>query len=213
VPKLAAFRILEPVLRMGGEVRLVCYEDKPERLLDQLAAHELDVVLADAPIGPSHPSRAYNHLLGEFRIAIFGTEARARVARRKFPQSLAEMPFLLPTPGTTLRRSLDSWFDELGIVPTVVGEFQDSALIVAFGELGAGMFAAPEAIMEEALKARGLRKVGTVGTIEGMRERYYAISIERRLKHPAVLAIAGAAREQLFAARAEGRGKAKRSPI
>jgi LysR family transcriptional activator of nhaA len=207
VPKLAAFRILEPVLRMAGEVRLVCYEDKPERLLDQLSAHELDIVLADAPIGPSHPSRAYNHLLGESRIAIFGTEARARVARRGFPQSLAEMPFLLPTSGTTLRRSLDSWLDELGIVPTVVGEFQDSALVVAFGELGAGLFAAPEAIMEEALHARGLRKVGT---IDGMRERYYAISIERRLKHPAVRAIAGAAREQLFAARATGPRKTKR---
>jgi LysR family transcriptional activator of nhaA len=194
VPKLVAFRILEPVLRMDPEVRLVCYEDRPERLLDQLASHDLDIVLADAPIGPSHPSRAYNHLLGESRVAIFGTEALARRARRSFPASLAEMPFLLPTPGTALRRSLDSWLDERGIVPNVVGEFQDSALVVAFGELGAGLFAAPEAIMDATLKARGLRKVGP---IDGVRERYYAISIERRLKHPAVVVIAGAAREQL----------------
>jgi LysR family transcriptional activator of nhaA len=192
VPKLAAFRILEPVLRMEEEVRLVCTEDKPERLLDQLAAHELDLVLADAPIGPSHPSRAYNHLLVECRVAIFGTAKLARAARRRFPASMAEMPLLLPTPGTALRRSLDSWLDEHGIVPNVVGEFQDSALVVAFGELGAGLFAAPESIMADALKARGLSKVGV---IPQLRERYYAISVERRLKHPAVLAIASAARQ------------------
>jgi LysR family transcriptional activator of nhaA len=114
------------------------------------------------------------------------------------------MPFLLPTPGTALRRSLDSWLDEQGIVPTVVGEFQDSALVVAFGELGAGLFAAPESIMGDALRARGLRKVGTV---LGLRERYYAISIERRLRHPAVLAIAGAARSELFNVKRTGGGR------
>jgi LysR family transcriptional activator of nhaA len=196
---------------MEGDVRLVCHEDTPEHLLDKLTAHELDVVLADSPIGPSHSSRAYNHLLGECRVAIFGSEALARAARRRFPQSLAEMPFLLPTQGTALRRSLDSWLDEHGIVPKVVGEFQDSALVVAFGELGAGLFAAPESILGDALRARGLRKVGT---IDSLRERYYAISIERRLKHPALVAIAGAARRELFAAgpaRTEGRTKGPRS--
>ncbi len=197
VPKLAAFQILEPVLRMPGEVRLVCLEGKPERLLDQLVAHELDLVLADAPIGPSHASsnahaRAYNHLLAESPVALFGAERLARAVRARggFPASLAEMPMLLPAAGTALRRSLDGWLDEHGIVPKVVGEFQDSALALAFGELGAGLFAAPASLVGDALRARGLRKVGV---IPALRERYYAISVERRLAHPAVVAIAAAA--------------------
>jgi LysR family transcriptional activator of nhaA len=193
VPKLAAFRILEPVLHMDPPVRLVCLEDTPERLLDRLSTHDLDVVLADAPIGPSHASRAYNHLLGEYRVAIFGAPKLARAARRRFPHSLAEMPFLMPTSDTALRRSLDAWLDERGILPNVVAELEDSALLVEFGALGAGLFAAPEAIMEGALRARGLHKVGSIA---GLRERYYAISIERKLGHPAVVAIAGAARQR-----------------
>lgn len=197
VPKLVAFRILEPVLHMDPPVRLVCVEDTPERLLDRLSTHDLDVVLADAPIGPSHASRAYNHLLGEYRVAIFGTPKLARAARRRFPHSLAEMPFLLPTIDTALRRSLDAWLDERGILPNVVAELEDSALIVEFGALGAGLFAAPEAIMEDALRSRGLHKVGS---IDALRERYYAISIERKLGHPAVVAIAGAARRRWDAA-------------
>jgi LysR family transcriptional regulator, transcriptional activator of nhaA len=196
VPKLAAFRILEPVLAMDPPVRLVCVEDTPERLLDRLSTHELDVVLADAPIGPSHASRAYNHLLGECRVGIFGTPRLARAARRRFPDSLAELPFLLPTTDTTLRRSLDAWLDQRGILPNVVAELEDSALIVEFGALGAGLFAAPDAIMEDALRARGLQRVGS---IDALRERYYAISIERKLAHPAVVAIAGAARRRWFA--------------
>ena len=196
VPKLAAFRILEPVLAMDPPVRLVCVEDAPERLLDRLSRHELDVVLADAPIGPSHASRAYNHLLGECGIDIFGTPRLARAARRRFPESLAEQPFLLPTTGTALRRALDAWLDERGIVPHVVAELEDSALIVEFGALGAGLFAAPDAVMGDALRARGLQRVGT---IDALRERYYAISIERKLAHPAVVAIAGAARRRWYA--------------
>ena len=197
VPKLAAFRILEPVLRMDPPVRLVCVEDAPGRLLDRLSTHELDVVLADAPIGPSHASRAYNHLLGEFRVGIFGTPKLARAARRRFPDSLAELPFLLPTTDTALRRSLDAWLDERGILPNVIAELEDSALIVEFGALGAGLFAAPDEIMAEALQARGLQRVGS---IEALRERYDAISIDRKLAHPAVVAIAGAARRRWYVA-------------
>jgi LysR family transcriptional activator of nhaA len=201
VPKLVAFRVLEPALRME-EVRLVCHEGKPDRLLDMLAAHELDLVLADAPLGLSAASRAYDHLLGECRVALVGVPRLAAAARRRFPQSLAEMPMLLPTAGTALRRALDAWLDEHGIVPRVVGEFQDSALALAFCELGTGLMAAPDAIVD-ALAARGLRRAGTA---EPLRERYYAISVERKLRHPAAVAIAGAAREQLFTtARKAGR--------
>jgi LysR family transcriptional activator of nhaA len=196
VPKLVAFRILEPALRMD-EVRLVCHEGRPERLLDMLAAHELDLVLADAPLGLSAASRAYDHLLGECRVAVVAVPRLAAAARRRgFPRSLAEMPMLLPTAGTALRRALDAWLDEHGIVPRVVGEFQDSALALAFCELGAGLMAVPDAMLD-ALRARGLRPAGTA---DPLRERYYAISVERKLRHPAAVAIAGAAREQVFTA-------------
>jgi LysR family transcriptional regulator, transcriptional activator of nhaA len=195
VPKLAALEILAPVL--DREVRLVCYEDRPDRLLDRLAAHDLDLVLADAPIGPSHARRAYNHLLGECQVAIYGTPGLARTGARKFPLSLAEMPFVLPTPEAALRRALDAWFDERGIVPNIVAELDDSAMVVELGSAGAGLFAAPESILEDALRERGLRKVGSIPAI---RERYYAITIERRLEHPAVVAVAGAARRKLFSA-------------
>jgi LysR family transcriptional activator of nhaA len=195
VPKLAALKILAPVL--DREVRLVCYEDRPDRLLDRLAAHDLDLVLADAPIGPSHARRAYNHLLGECQVAIYGTPGLARTAARKFPLSLAEMPFVLPTPEAALRRALDAWFDERGIVPNIVAELDDSAMVVELGSAGGGLFAAPETILEDALRERGLRKVGSIPAI---RERYYAITIERRLEHPAVVAVAGAARRKLFSA-------------
>jgi LysR family transcriptional activator of nhaA len=121
-------------------------------------------------------------------------EARA-AARRWFPGSLAEQPFLLPTTDTALRRSLDAWLDERGILPSVVAELEDSALIVEFGARGAGLFAAPDAIMEDALRARELQRVGS---IDALRERYYAISIERKLAHPAVVAIAGAARRRWY---------------
>jgi LysR family transcriptional activator of nhaA len=195
VPKVVATRILEPALELGSELRLVCHEDKPERLLSQLAMHELDVVIADAPIGSRGPGLAYNHLLGECNVAVYGAERLARAARRDFPRSLAEMPFLLPTTDSALRRTVDAWLDQQGIVPRLVGEFQDSALIVAFAERGIGLFFAPETIGRAGLAAHGLRKVGTAGAL---RERYYAISVERRLQHPGVVAIAGAARERIF---------------
>jgi LysR family transcriptional activator of nhaA len=195
VPKHVAARILEPALEPGGEVRLVCHEDKPERLLAQLTMHELDVVIADAPIGSRDPGRAYNHLLGECAVAVYGAERLARAARRDFPRSLAEMPFLLPTTDSALRRAVDAWLDQHGIVVRLVGEFQDSALVSAFAERGIGLFFAPETIGRAELVAHGLRKVGTVRAV---RERYYAISVERRLEHPGVVAIAGAARARIF---------------
>jgi LysR family transcriptional regulator, transcriptional activator of nhaA len=196
VPKLAAVRILAPAVDAGGEVRLICHEGPAERLLDRLGAHEIDVVLADAPIGPSHAGGVYNHLLGECGVAVFGAAPLVRAARRAFPRSLAELPFLLPTAGTTLRRSLDTWLDAHGIAPVVIAELDDLAMIVELGAQGAGLFAAPAPIMTAALRARGLHRAGA---ITGVRERYYAISTERRLAHPAVVAIATAARTRLFA--------------
>lgn len=196
VPKLIAYRLLEPALALDPPVQIVCHEDKPERLLAELAVHELDLVLSDAPVGPGLSVRAYNHVLGECGVAIFGTEKLAAAHRARFPRSLDGAPFLLPTPGTTLGRSLEEWFDAQGIRPRVVGHFEDSALLKVFGQAGRGLFPAPAAIEAEVMREHGVRRVGAVDSV---RERFYAISVERKLKHPAVLAISGAARAMLFA--------------
>jgi LysR family transcriptional activator of nhaA len=195
IPKLVAYRLIKPALSLPGEVRVVCHEDKSERLFAELAIHGLDVVIADAPLGPSMNIAAYNHLLGECGVAVFGEKALAARYRRGFPRSLDGAPFLMPLPATALRRSLDQWFEAQGIKPRVVGEFQDSALLETFGQAGLGLFAAPSAVLKEIKRRHGIHVLGRINTL---RERYYAISGERRLKHPAVIAISNAAKELLF---------------
>lgn len=194
IPKMVALRFLEPALGASSGLRVVCHEDKAERLLDRLAAHELDVVLADAPIGPSHDSRAHNHLLGVTEVGVFGTEELVAAAKADFPRSLGALPFLMPTAEAPLRRALDAWLDEKGIVPNVVGEFQDSALLTAFGETGKGLFAAPDALEETRLRTRGLARAGVLEPLEA---RFYAVTVARKLEHPAVAALVAAARERL----------------
>jgi LysR family transcriptional activator of nhaA len=195
VPKLVAYRLIEPALQLPEPVLIECVEDRPDRLLAELAVHTLDVVLNDAPVGPLVNVRAYSHLLGDCSVTVFGVPALARHARR-FPASLDGAPFLLPTQNTALRRGLDQWFDEQRIRPQVVGEFEDSALLKVFGQAGRGLFTAPTAIADEVRRQYGVRRIGE---IEPVRERFYAISVERRLKHPAVVAISEAARQGLFA--------------
>ena len=196
VPKVIAYRLLEPALKLDTPLHVVCHEDKPERLMAALAVHELDIVLTDAPVGTGLSVRAYNHLLGECAVTVFGQESLARAHRAHFPRSLDGAPLLLPTEGTALRRSLDAWFEAQSIRPRVVGEFEDSALLKVFGEAGRGLFAAPSATEAE---VRRQYRVHRVGTIDAVKERFYAISVERKLKHPAVVAISEAARAKLFA--------------
>jgi LysR family transcriptional activator of nhaA len=195
VPKLVAYRLMEPALKLPEPVRLVCREDKPERLLADLAVHALDLVLTDAPLNPSINVRAFSHLLGECGTTIFGARPLVARYRRGFPRSLDGAPFLLPTENTVLRRSLDQWFAQQDLHPAVVSEFEDSALLKAFGERGMGLFAAPTAIEAEIRRQYGVQAIGRT---EVVRERFYAISVERRLKHPAVLAISEAAKVKLF---------------
>ncbi len=195
LPKLIAYRLLAPALRLPEPIRIICREDKPERLLTELATHALDVVLSDAPVGPLVKVRAFNHLLGECGVTIFGPPSLAPRYRRGFPRSLTGAPFLLPTDSTPLRRALEQWFEVTKIRPLVVGEFDDSALLKAFGQAGVGLFAAPSAIETE---IRHQYHVRVVGRVESIQERFYAISAERKLKHPAVVAISEAARENLF---------------
>ena len=195
LPKLVAYRLLEPALKLPETIQLVCRESTPAELLAQLAIHELDLVLSDSPIGPGVRVRAFNHLLGECGVSIFGTKELATAYRRRFPRSLDGAPFLLPPDNTSLRRSLEQWFDSQGVRPSAVAEFDDSALLKVFGQAGAGVFAAPTVIEKEVRQQYGVR---VVGRPESVRERFYAISVERKVKHPAVVAIAQAAREKLF---------------
>ena len=195
LPKLVAYRLLEPALQIDEDVQIECVEDTSERLLARLAVNELDVVLSDAPVPPAVRVRAFNHLLGECGVTFLGAPALVATHRRGFPQSLDGAPFLLPSEGTALRRSLEHWFDGVGIRPLVVGEFQDSALLKVFGQAGAGIIAIPSIIAEDARRQYKVRKLGETTEIV---ERWYAISVERRVQHPAVLAICHVAREHLF---------------
>jgi len=195
VPKMIAHKLLEPALAMPESVRIVCLEDRTERLLAELAVHGLDLVISDAPIGPHVKVRAFNHLLGECPVSVFAPAALAASHRRRFPKSLDGAPMLLPSENTSLRRSLDQWFETEGIRPKVVAEFEDSALLKVFGQAGHGLFPAPAAMEKEVQAQYGVR---AVGRIEAVRERFYAISVERKLKHPAVLAITEAARSTIF---------------
>jgi LysR family transcriptional activator of nhaA len=195
VPKLVVYRLLRPATGGTDAVHLVCREDNAERLVAQLATHALDVVIADTPAPPQLRVKVFNHLLGESETAFFAPPRQAARLKRGFPRSLHEAPMLLPTANTALRRGLDEWFEAQGLRPRVVGEFEDSALMKVFGHSAGVVFPAPAVIERDVCRFYGVR---VAGRTDAVRERYYAISAERRLKHPAVLAITSAAREQLF---------------
>jgi LysR family transcriptional regulator, transcriptional activator of nhaA len=196
LPKSIAHLLIEPALQLGEKVRLVCREADPEQLLAQLSLQSLDVVLADAPIGPSVKVRAYNHLLGESGVSFLGSARLAKTFRRRFPRSLHGAPLLLQATNTAIRRSIDQWLDSIDVRPDIVGEFEDSELLWEFGGAGHGIF--PVATVLEK-QVRRIHPVELLGRTDAARSRYYAISVERRLKHPAVVAICETARRELFA--------------
>jgi LysR family transcriptional activator of nhaA len=195
IPKLIAYRILRPALEMQNPVRVVCREGNLEQLLGEIAVHRMDLLLSDRPTPTGLNVKAYNHLLGESSISFFAGRVSARKYVRRFPASLDGAPLLLPVSTNALRRSLDDWFEEQGISPRIVAEFDDSALLKAFGEGGSGVFPAPTAIREEVESMYHARCIGSADTVT---ERYYAISPERKLKHPAVVTITATARSRLF---------------
>jgi LysR family transcriptional activator of nhaA len=195
VPKLLAERVLATALALAEPVRLVCRENKPDRLLADLALHELDMILTDSPASPEVKVRAFNHLLGETEIGLFGGKDLIAKYRPGFPESLSGAPMLLPTENTVLRRLLDHWFDSSGIRPNVVGEFEDSALLKVFGLRGAGVFPAPMAVAKEVEQQY---RVKFIGKVPNVRERLYAVTVERRIKHPAVIAICETAKTVVF---------------
>ncbi len=195
LPKLTTWRLLQPALAIVPPFRLVCRIDKTERLVPELATHAIDIVLADAPISPASPVRIFNHLLGECGVTIFGTEALSRRYRRGFPRSLDGAPFVMQTENTALRRSLDAWCIANDVHPDITCEAEDVALLQVFGQEGMGMFAAPTVVESQIRKHYGVR---VVGRLPEVRERFYAISVERKLLHPGVVAITEAARTRLF---------------
>lgn len=199
VPKLLAYRVLQPVLGLDEPVLLVCNEAPLVDLLADLSVHKLDLVLADSPISPTLNIRAYNHPLGESGITFFAGESEARRYMKDFPQNLDAAPMLMPTRSSALRRSLELWFERVDVAPCVVAEFEDRALMKAFGEAAAGIFTLPTAVERDVLDKYAVK---VVGRTEEVKERFFAISAERRIKHPAVAAITESARVDLFS---EGR--------
>lgn len=195
LPKLMVQKLLEPALALPEEPSLDCVEDKTEVLLSELVSGKLDLVLVDRPLNPQSRIRAFNHLLGECGVSVYAVPALARTLKGPFPGCLNGAPWLLPAQGTALRRGLDQWIRELGLHPRVRGEFNDSALLKAFGHAGAGLFVAPDAIHAEVARQYGAKRLGAA---TGVRERIYALSLERRLRHPAVVAISAAAKAKVF---------------
>ncbi|HSI05487.1 MAG TPA: transcriptional activator NhaR, partial [Myxococcota bacterium] len=197
VPKLVVRRLLQPALSLSQAVRLVCHEDSYEKLLADLSQHTLDIVIADAPVPSGSSVRAFNHLLGETSVTFFGAKGLARKYKRGFPESLDGAPMLLPLESSLLRRSLNQWFDRNGVRPHVVAEFEDSALLKVFGADGVGLFPAPATVAKEVCMQYGVQIIGQAPEVK---ERFYAVSVERRLKHPAVVALTDIARHETFAA-------------
>jgi len=195
LPKMIAQWLIDPAFRLREPVRIVCREGNSDQLLSQLAIHELDVVLSDVPINPGVKVRAYNHLLGECGTMFAATPKLARSLRKDFPQSLHQVPMLLPGENAAMRRSLDFWLESHGIRPVIAGEFQDYALLRAFGQAGRGVFPVPSVLNDQILRQDSLQSIGQT---EDVRNQFYAISVERKLKHPAVIAICDTARKRLF---------------
>ncbi len=195
LPKLIAERIVAPAMMAKNPVRVRCHEASLEQLLSELAVHKLDLVLSDQPVPDGLGIKAYNHRLGESGMSFFSQRSRARRYRGKFPQSLNNAPLLLPSQDSALRRRLDDWFESHELSPRIAGEFDDSALLKAFGEAGAGVFAAPTVIEKEVCR---MYRMAVIGRTDEIKERFYAISPERRLKHSSVVLITETARSDLF---------------
>lgn len=202
VPKLLAYRVLEPVLSLENPVRLVCHEAPLVDLLADLSVHKIDAVLADSAVTPTLNIRAYNHRLGESGISFFAPQCCSSTpdngvddwTNQAFPAVLQGQNMLMPTAGSSLRRNLQVWFERNGIRPKVVAEFEDRALMKAFGERGAGIFTSPTAVEQDVLDKYRVQVIGRTAEIT---EQFYLISAERRIRHPALSVITEHARDLL----------------
>lgn len=198
LPKLLTRMAIAPALALPHAVRLLCREGKTNDLLADLVLTGLDVVLTDAPLPDGSRFKAFSHLLGESSLTVFGVAELAKRHRGDFPRSLNAAPVLLPTPNTAIRRSIDAWLDEAQIRPNIVGEFEDSAVLKSFGAEGHGLFFAAS-VIEASIAAQ--YAVEPLGTVEEVRESLYAVTAERRIRHPGVEAIIESSRTRLGAGR------------
>lgn len=196
LPKSIAHRILQPALRMPEPVRLICREASFDNLLAELAVHRLDLVLADRPLPTTMSMRAFSHKLGDSAVSFFAAEGLHKNLKGDFPGCLHGEPLLFPSRGNQLRSALDLWLDKHRILPRRVAEFEDSALMKAFGQEGAGMFIAPTTMEAEVEQQY---EVKAIGRVDEIKEHFYAISVERQVRHPVVSAVVKSAREALFA--------------
>ena len=196
LPKSIAHRLLQPALQMPDPVRMMCREATIDTLLAELAVHRLDLVLADRPIPPTISTRGFSHKLGECAVSFFATEHLKKGLKGDFPRCLDGAPLLLPSSGNQLRSGIDQWLDKHRIHPRMIAEFDDSALMKAFGQEGAGIFIAPAAIEAEVERQY---QVTAIGRVDEVKEHFYAISVERRVTHPVVSKVLQTARELLFA--------------
>lgn len=192
--KLVAFQLLHPALDFDEEISLECREAPPTRLFADLAIHELDLVLSDIPLSPGLDVKAYNHVVGESTTTLFAAPNLAKRLRRKFPSTLNGAPFLMPSRETAVRGSLEHWLESEDLRPLVVGEFEDSALLKVFGQAGRGVFPAPTIVVDQVCRQYGVK---VVGELPNVRDRFYAISPERKIKHPAISHIVECGRANL----------------
>ncbi|PKO51060.1 MAG: transcriptional activator NhaR [Betaproteobacteria bacterium HGW-Betaproteobacteria-20] len=196
MPKSIVYNLLAPAMALAEPIKIICREDKLERLLGELAMHRLDLVLSDRPMLPEMDVKGYSHKLGECGVSFFATPALAEQYGKNFPAGLDHAPLLVPGADTAMRGRLMRWLSSKNITPRIVGEFDDSALKKAFGQAGVGIFTAPSVIASEIEKQYG---VVALGQVDEVVDYYYAISVERRFSHPAVVAISEAAQQTLFA--------------
>ncbi len=193
--KTIVYKILEPALHINHEIKLTCHEGPVDSILAELAVHKIDMVLSDTPLAPNLSVKGYNHFLGQCSLTFFAASNTARKYRKNFPASLTNAPILLPTAQYSIRQQFDHWLDEEGIFPIIKGEFDDSALMKSFGQAGVGIFFMPSIISDEVCRNFNVRPIGE---IDALQQKFYAISTERKVKHPAVTAIYEQAKNSLF---------------
>jgi LysR family transcriptional regulator, transcriptional activator of nhaA len=196
LPKLVTSRIIEPVFHLPQPVQISCWETGVSGMLAELAAYKMDLVLADEPASSAVASNIFNHLLGESDVTFCAVPSLAAKLRRGFPKSLNGAPALLPMSNTGLRRSLEKWFQARGVRPRLVGEFEDAALVTTLALQGRGVMSVPSVVANEVVRRYGL---SLIGRSRECQQQFYAITAERKLTHPAVLAITTGARQRLLA--------------
>jgi LysR family transcriptional activator of nhaA len=195
LPKTIVYKILEPALLLSQDVSLLCKEGPVEAILGELAVHEVDMVLTDTPLSSAFSVKAYNHYLGQSDLSFFAAPSLAARLSGPFPACLNEAPILLPTKQYAVRQLFDKWCHDSHIYPIIKGQYDDSALMKSFGAAGFGIFFMPSIIEQEVAETFGLQVIGRLSEIK---QKFYAISAERKVTHPAVAAICSTARDIIF---------------